>query len=196
MADKYSGNTEERIDQFISELNCHSDIKMPEIKVEKKNMDYARLLYSAYADGEASELVAITQYLYHSQTIPIEEISDSIKCISLVEMQHLDTIGDLIKELGSKPFFFNSNEYFWSSGILAYVDKIHDKGEHDTSDRYIICLKLDMDIQGEVSAINQYELLYKNINDIYVRRILEKIISDEKTHIKIFQGLLEKYCRK
>lgn len=195
MANRQSYNTEEKIHQFIKELKCHSDIPMPEVKVERKNMDYARLLYSAYADGDASELVAITQYLYHSETIPVEEISDSIKCISLIEMHHLDMIGDLIKELGGKPFFFNSNEYFWSSGIVAYVDKIHDRSDHDVSQKDIICLKIDKDIQGELSAINQYEILYKNINDIYVRKVLDKIISDEKTHIKIFQELLDKYCK-
>lgn len=195
MPDRQIYNTNEKIHQFIKELKCHSDVPMPEVKVERKNTDYARLLYSAYADGDASELVAITQYLYHSETIPIEEISDSIKCISLVEMNHLDMIGDLIKGLGGKPFFFNSNEYFWSSGIVAYVDKIHEKNDSDTSPKNIICLKIDKDIEGELSAINQYEILYKNINDMYVRKVLEKIISDEKTHIKIFQGLLDKYCK-
>lgn len=196
MIDKYSTNTEEKIHQFIKELNCHSAMEIPEVKVERKNMEYARLLYSAYAAGEASELVAITQYLYHSETIPIDEISDSIKCVALVEMHHLDMIGDLIKQLGGKPFFFNSNQYFWSSGVIDYVDKITDKWDKDIPDSRVTCLKIDRDIQGEISAINSYEVLYKNIDDMYVRKVLEKIISDEKTHVKIFQGLLDKYCKK
>lgn len=185
---------EKRIYAFLDTLDCQSNVKFPEVRVEAPNMEYAKLLYSAYADGEASEIQAVTQYLYHSQTIPIEEISNNMMCIALVEMRHLDTIGDLIKDLGGKPFFYNSNEYFWDSGNIDYVDsnRHNSKGQ---SQKPSTSLKLELDIQGELSTINHYEILYKYIEDKYIRRIFEKIISDEKHHIKIFQSMLDKYFR-
>lgn len=189
-----SSDIEKKIYDFLDTLDCQSNVKFPEVRVEAPNIEYAKLLYSAYADGESSELQAVTQYLYHSQTIPIEEISNSIMCIALVEMRHLDTIGDLIKDLGGKPFFYNSNEYFWSSGSIDYVDSTR-HALKNTSQMPSTPLKLELDIQGELSTINHYEILYQYIEDRYIRKIFEKIISDEKHHIKIFQSLLDKYFK-
>lgn len=187
---------EEKIDKFLDTLPCQSDIPFPPIKVERQNPDYATLLLDAFASSADSEIQAITQYIYHSKTISNNIISKALMCIALIEMRHLDTLSELIPLLGGKPFYENSNKNFWMTGNIAYIDKniIYEKehsnalGNKDTTRE-----KLKVDIDAERNAINGYKRLLKVIKDKYIEKIIAKIISDEQTHIKIFENLIEKY---
>lgn len=184
---------EERIHEFLQSLPCHSDLKDPPVKVEKPNIDYAVMLLDAYASSADSEVQAITQYIFHAQTIEDKIIKNALICISLVEMHHLDILSELITKLGGKPFFLNSSKNFWMTGNIAYVDKniIYEKDNDDfMKDKKIIRMKLEKDIAGEINAINNYKILYQNINDQYIRKIILKIISDEEVHKKIFEELI------
>ena len=108
----------------------------------------------------------------------------------------LDKLGDLISELGGKPAFYNSNRYYWGTGNIAYGDKemLNLKlDEKDTESREIIREKLLLDIKGEVNAINGYRFIKSNIDDKYIKKVLDKIISDEEVHISLFQGMIKKY---
>lgn len=187
---------EEQIDKFFSSLPCQSDLPMPEGQVEGKNLDYANLLLDAYSSAADSEIQAITQYLYQHKTIANESISNALLCISMIEMQHLDKLSDLITDLGGKPAYYNSNRYYWNTGNIAYGDRdmLNLKlDERDTADKEIIKQKLLLDIKGEVNAINGYKFLKSSIDDKYIKRVLDKIISDEEVHIALFQGLIKKY---
>lgn len=189
-------NIEAKVDKFLEELPCQSELPMPEGEVEGKNLDYANMLLDAYASAADSEIQAITQYLYQHKTIANESIANTIMCISLTEMRHLDKLGDLIAALGGKPVFYNSNRYFWSTGNIAYGDRdimCIKLDEKDTKDKEIIREKLLLDIKGEVNAINGYKFIKSNINDKYIKRVLDKIISDEEVHISLFQEMIKKY---
>lgn len=187
---------EERIHSFLESVPCQSDMPFPPVKVEKQNCDYARMLFEAYASSQDSEIQAVTQYLYHSKTIKNKKVSNAIMCISLVEMHHLDVLSELVTMLGAKPIYYNSNENFWMTGNIAYVDKggCHEKdGEGMKDDRENIRLKLQSDIRGEQNAINGYRALLQNIKDKHVEKIILKIISDEQVHLKIFESLLGEF---
>ena len=168
----------------------------PPIKVEKKNLEYATLLLDAFASSADSEIQAIAQYIYHSKTISNSTISKALMCISLIEMHHLDVLGELITMLGGKPFYQNSNKNFWMTGNISYIDKniIYEK-EHSNSDnnKEITRRKMESNIDSERNTINGYKRLLKNIEDKYIEKIIVKIISDEQTHIKIFEKLIDKY---
>ena len=187
---------EERIDKFLETLPCQSDMPFPPIKVEKKNLEYATLLLDAFASSADSEIQAIAQYIYHSKTISNSTISKALMCISLIEMHHLDVLGELISMLGGKPFYENSNKNFWMTGNISYIDKniIYEK-EHSNSDnnKEITRRKMESNIDSERNTINGYKRLLKNIEDKYIEKIIVKIISDEQTHIKIFEKLIDKY---
>jgi bacterioferritin len=189
-------DVEERVDRFIQSLPCKSDVPMPVVQVQGKNAHYAELLYDAMASNKSSEMSAVNQYVFHHMTIQNKVIANSLLCISLVEMNHLSTLGELIEMLGEKPFYYNTNHHFWDAGNLGYGEKIneHNTG-NDENSKENIRLKLEMDILDETNAINGYILLHKEIDDIYIKKIIEKIISDEKFHIKIFEVLINKYCR-
>lgn len=82
------------------------------------------------------------------------------------------------------------------TGNIAYIDKniIYEKEHSNTGDnKKIYRRKLEANIDGERNAINGYTRLLKTIEDKYIEKIIVKIISDEQTHIKIFETLIEKY---
>jgi bacterioferritin len=193
---------EDRVDEFIESLPCKSDAPMPEVKVEEKNEKYAQLLYSALANPEISEMSAISQYIYHHHTISNKTVSNALLCISMVEMMHLDTLAEVINLLGSKPFYYNTNKHFWNAGALGYGDSIDSFNDDEYrkqdlgSEKENMRLKLEKDIMDEANAINSYIFLHNQIKDKHIRRIIEKIIEDEKFHIKIFEALITKYCMK
>lgn len=186
---------EEKIDQFVDSLPCHSDMPFPPIKVEKPNEEYANMILDAFASSADSEIQAITQYIYHSKTIEIKPIKNALMCIALVEMQHLDALSEIITLLGAKPIYYNSNKNYWMTGNIAYVDKTFNGRKHEllAEDKENAKKKLEKDIDGEKNAINGYKFLLRNIMDKYIEKVILKIISDEQTHIKIFESLINKY---
>lgn len=155
-----------------------SKMKFPEIKVESKNLYYAEILLRDYA-GKNSELTAITQYLYHSfdNDNNYSKIADILEKISIVEMKHLDVLSKLIIELGGKPVYFTNEFGCWNSSFVEYG--------------YTLENQLRKDLNDELTAINNYRKHQEIIEDINIKQILEKIISDEEVHVKILTDLLK-----
>lgn len=158
-------------------MKYESEIKCPCIKVQEKNINYAKLLLEDYA-GSTSEETAIHLYIYeHIVTEDrLKEYSEALASIARVEMHHLKILGKLIKLLGLKPVygsFSNNNNFKPWSGL--FVD-------------YSIDLKsmLESDIKRETKAIQKYKLHRSLINDKYIKEILTKIIQDEEIHLSIF----------
>jgi len=185
---------EERIDNFFETLPCQSKMPFPSIKVEKQNLDYANLLLDVFSSSADSEIQAITQYIYHSKTISHKTISNALMCIALVEMSHLDALSELITLLGGKPFYLNSNQSFWMTGNIPYVDKnIIYNSDSTKNSKSIARQKLEKDIDSEINAINGYKYLLRNIKDQNIQKIIAKIISDEEVHIEIYKNLIKTY---
>ncbi|MEG1255072.1 ferritin-like domain-containing protein [Clostridium sp.] len=187
---------EDKVDEFLATLPCQSQLPFPEGEVERKNINYANMILDAYASSADSEIQAITQYLYHHKTIDNKTISNTLLCIALVEMAHLDVLGDIISSLGGKPAYYNSNQNFWMTGNIPYGDKdmlVVKMDEDNMKSKEVIKQKLMLNIKGEINAINGYKFLMQNVNDKYIKRVIHKIISDEEVHIEIFQSLIEKY---
>jgi bacterioferritin len=187
---------EDMIDKFRESLPCQSEIPFPPIKVEKQNIEYANMLLDAYSSSADSELQAITQYIYHSKTISNKTISNALMCIALVEMGHLDALSELIPLLGGKPFYLNSNQNFWMTGNIAYVDKnVIYKKEHDNAkeDNEKTKQKLEKNLASEINAINGYKIILQNISDVYLEKIIHKIVSDEQVHKKLLEDLIKRY---
>ena len=90
---------DELVRSFVFSLPCRDHSPFPETEITAPNRDYAQLLLDALADGGAAELTAVAQYINHHMTIGDKHLSDLELCISLVEMQHLSIIGELIEKL-------------------------------------------------------------------------------------------------
>lgn len=166
-----------------SHSNYSVDLPYPPVKVDGKNMTYANILSNDFA-GRVSEFSAISQYINHELRITVKDnnVAEAIKKISMVEMHHLQIIGELIVLLGGDPKYAINKKGKWLNWTPDFID-------YGTTIKSMI----EYDIKGEVLAINQYNKHIEEINDENIKAILRRIIEDEENHINILEGLLKKY---
>jgi len=148
----------------------------PESKVIQPNFFYATLLLEDYA-GNVSELTAINQYMYHHFMFDdqYEDLAELEECIAIIEMHHLELLAKNIFLLGVDPKYrtiTDNSPMFWDASYVFYGT--------DSCDR------LAADIAAEKQAIKQYRKHHHLIDDIHIKRLLERIIKDEEYHLKLF----------
>ena len=155
----------------------------PEPMIETPNTRYANILLKDYA-GAVSEFTAVSLYVYQHfvSEVNIKDYAELIGGIAMVEMKHLELLGETIKLEGIKPMFIDN---FCPPGRLwnpMYVN-------------YATCIKemLIEVIQSEQKAIENYRYHLTLIQDKYIRKLLERIILDEILHVKLFTQEYEKY---
>jgi rubrerythrin len=132
--------------------------------------------YDAYKGPNGnSELDTI--HMYITQEAMFEELGELMMGIALVEMKHLDKLGDLIMDLGGKVTQRNNTDK------IAYgttpAEAVHKA------------------IAGETAAIKGYEeivekvsALHQNGTTRYTLQLLAKLIADERFHIAMFKDWL------
>lgn len=158
----------------------------PPVRVSRPNEFYAKLLLEDYA-GQTSELSAINQYSYHHFVLEDEapEVAETLGCIALVEMHHLEILAETIELLGVDPRYRTIGpqgvEEYWDARNIYYGSSL--------------CDRLAADIAGEWAAIANYRRHQQMIDDPYIKAILERIILDELHHITLFHKLMKKYCQ-
>lgn len=154
-------------------------IPYPNVNYLEKSQGYAKMLYDDFG-GDFGELTAITQYIYqHIALAEKEDISKTMLSIAIVEMKHIDLVGELIRKLGYKPIYVGSTGSFWDASNLRYeIKSIQDMMEYN--------------IKSEEEAIKGYEKAKRMTRNKMLRSLFDRIILDEKTHIKIFESFLKK----
>ena len=160
-------------------MKCYVDLPYPEIKVEKPNIEYAKILSNAYA-GKISEQTAILLYIFENMALKdkFKEYSEILKKIAIVEMRHLEMLGETIRLLGMEPVFMSydknkSGLIPWKSTYVNYNVDIRDI--------------VNIDINEEEKTIEYYNYVLKVVKDKYIRKLIERIILDEELHLKIFR---------
>lgn len=161
-------------------MNSKVDKPYPEPKVVNKNLQYANLLLQEYS-GVVSENSVIHLYLYQHFVLKehYPEISKILKSIAITEMKHLELLGETITLLGMKPIYAtmqNGLAHFWDSSKLNYSITLREI--------------LEMDIISEHQAIQNYQNSKRQIQDIYIQSMLQRIIEDEELHLNTFKNLL------
>ena len=162
------------------------DIPYPRVRLEEKNPYYADLLSEDYA-GNQGELTAITLYSYQhfDKFKENENLAEILSEIAMVEMKHLELLGETIKLLGKNPIYSTcESEYgncvMWNSSNVDYVTDI--KGI------------LKADIKSEEIAIKNYKAHKQLIKDKYIKDLIDRILLDEYRHLKIFNTLYNSLC--
>lgn len=155
----------------------------PPIQVEKPNRRYAQMLGVDLASAK-SEMTSITQYIYHGWVLhkAFAEAAHTIDRIAMVEMHHMDILGQLIVLLGGDPVYQSvrqNRRIVWNGNMVAY--------------RKNFVQAIQDDIALEQAAIDTYTRQAAAILDPYVSTMIRRIIQDELIHLKIFRSLLEKY---
>lgn len=167
---------------MINGINIILNDSYPSIEGLRPNKDLAYKIMKSYA-GQVSELTCTHNYIYQHLIISdsLPEIKNALKKIAIVEMKHLEILGEMIKKLGLLPVYTylnkQENENYWDSSLVNYE-----------SDLYKI---INNNIKNEEKAIKGYQKIIKDANDEIVTDILNRIIYDEEHHIKIFKSILD-----
>lgn len=163
----------------------HATESYPAIKVQSINLTYAHLL-SQNLFSPKGEMTAISQYLYQSWYVFDEETpysyQDIFANIAKVEMRHMNSLGQLIYLLGLNPCFYTlkgKRPQPWNGTYLQYTTTVKEM--------------LQINITAETQALQNYQKTIAQIDDIYVKAVLERICLDEQLHLNILQQM-EKNC--
>jgi len=115
----------------------------PYLEVAGSPNPEAVLIIKELRTGADGELTAIAQYVFQNNRITNNDaVSAALLQIAIVEMMHLDVLGDAIQALGGKPSF-DDGKYYWQAGHVNYADDLVDM--------------LNANIEGEEAAIAAYE---------------------------------------
>ena len=117
---------------------------------------------------------AIIQYLTHAYGMGEGEMACEIEAMARDEMRHLDWLAETIVELGGTP------------SLERGTMKMGGTSVHDW---------LVNDVSLEQGAIAQYEDNIRAIDDPRIKRLLRRILSDEKAHRGDFEHFVEKSHR-
>jgi bacterioferritin len=133
------------------------------------------MLKEDYA-GAVSEMTAVAQYIYQNiLSTDNESFANAILQIAIVEMSHLDMLGDAILALGGNPTFGNGSVY-WQPKSVNYARTLPEM--------------LKANIEAESQAIANYESQASQTPNASVRALLERITQDEQLHLRFFQETL------
>lgn len=160
------------------QFQYQADAPYPQVRVKEKNYAYASMIAEAYA-GRESELNAILEYSYQHflKESENERVAGALIDIAEVEMHHLDLLGTLLVQLGSIPVFAGRRRQLYSASAVNY--------ETD------MVKLLNNDIESEYAAIDYYRYINARIEDDGINQLIDRIIEDEKMHIKVLKVLLE-----
>jgi len=117
---------------------------------------------------------AIIQYLSHAYAMGEGEMSCEIEAIAREEMRHLDWLAETIVELGGTP---SLNRGKMRMGGQLVADWMRN------------------DVLLEEDGIALYKEHIKAIDDLKIKRLLERILSDEESHHGDFEHFAEKAQR-
>jgi len=113
---------------------------------------------------------AIIQYLSHAYAIGEGEMACEIEAISREEMRHLDWLAETIVELGGIPSLERGTMRIGGRLVTEWMEN---------------------DVRLEEGAIAQYKENIKLIHDPKIKRLLERILSDEESHRGDFEHFVE-----
>jgi len=133
-------------------------------------MDKKKIIELLNQDLEG-EHAAIIQYLTHAYAMGEGEMACEIEATAREEMRHLDWLAETIVELGGVPSLT--------------------RGEMRTGGK-LVPEWMANDVLQEDDAIKLYKEHIKAIDDLKIKRLLKRILSDEEAHRSDFQHFVDK----
>ncbi len=119
------------------------------------------------------EHAALIQYLQHAYAIGEGEEACEIEAIAREEMYHFDWLTEIVVELGDRPDMTRGAVDLSGSGPEDWMAR---------------------DVAAEERAIEQYQAHIAAIDQPQIKRLLQRILSDEKAHRDIFAHLSAKFA--
>lgn len=162
-------------------MMLQADLPYPSLDGIGEDLRTLRIVSPAYA-GRESELTAVLQYVYQAIYLGAageEKSAKTLMSIAAAEMHHIELLGTLITKLGAPPVFVSCPPYpvgFYSAACVNYAKE----------KRAMLCA----DISGENNAIRAYERMVCMMENPRASALIERIIEDEKVHLKALQEML------
>ncbi len=117
---------------------------------------------------------AIIQYLTHAYAMGEGEMSCEIEAIAREEMRHLDWLAETIVKLGGTPSLGRGSMRMGGESVADWMNN---------------------DVLLEEDGISLYREHIKLIDDPKIKRLLERILSDEESHHGDFKHFVDKARR-
>ncbi len=117
---------------------------------------------------------AIIQYLIHAYAMGEGEMACEIEAIAREEMRHLDWLAETIVELGGTPSLKRGKMRMDAESVAGWMKN---------------------NVLLEEDAVNLYQKHIKKIDNPKIKRLLQRILSDEESHHGDFQHFVEKAKR-
>lgn len=142
----------------------------------------ATIISPAYC-GLHGELSAVLSYTYgdfHYIATGDEKTSELFTGIALAEMHHFKMLGQALLSLGVEPTFTEYPSYassFYSTRAINY-SRLPEK------------ILIDA-ITMEMVAIDEYEKMLIKLKNEQVRALIERILADERLHLKMLTERFE-----
>jgi len=133
-------------------------------------MDKDRIITLLNEDIE-DEHGAIIQYLNHAYAVGEGEMACEIEALARDEMRHLDWLAETIVELGGVPSLKRGKMRMDGESVSVWMKN---------------------DVMLEEGAISQYKGHIKAIDDPKIKRLLQRIVSDEEAHRGKFEHFVNK----
>jgi len=114
---------------------------------------------------------AIIQYLTHAYGIGEGEMTCEIEAMARDEMRHLDWLAETIVELGGTPSLERGTMRMGGAQVTDWMKN---------------------NVMLEEGAIAQYKEHIKRVDDPKIKRLLQRILSDEEAHRGKFEHFVEK----
>ena len=129
------------------------------------------------ATSRHGELTAILQYTYQSVVADkfMDNISDILEEISIVEMMHLEMLMHAIVDFGGQPKYEDGQGQVFNSLNINYSMKLKEM--------------LDNNINAEMMAIEQYRHAIDMVSNASLKNLFARIIEDENRHIEVFKEI-------
>jgi bacterioferritin len=133
-------------------------------------MDKDKIIALLNQDLEG-EHAAVIQYLVHAYAMGEGEMACEIEAIAREEMRHFDWLAETIVNLGGTPSLERGNMRTGGEAVPDWMKN---------------------DVLQEKDAITLYEEHIKAIGDPKIKRLLQRILSDEKSHQGDFEHFVNK----
>jgi len=114
---------------------------------------------------------AIIQYLSHAYAMGEGELACEVEGLAREEMRHLDWLAETIVELGGIPSLMRGTMRMGGDSVSDWMGN---------------------DVMLEDGAIKQYQEHIQKIDDSRIKRLLQRILSDEKAHKGKFEHFVDK----
>ncbi len=159
--------------------------KMPPLKVEKPNREYAKILMQNYA-GTACALSRQLTYFYQTLILKdsMEDLKATLKTCLDMKQKHMEAVGTLIHLLGEKPVYGTYD---------SHIDRIIPYTTCALSYETTPSIFLEQDIAQEKMMTKHYQSHQKTIQDAYIQDVLAWMIQGQEQLIAQLEKMSASY---